>query len=1216
MKKKHWEWLIFRKNELRFFLKIMKLSILFTLICTFSLSANVLSQQTLKLSKGATTYSELFGEIKKQTGYIVVYNNNRLDKDQQINIQEKESTLEAVLSEVLETEDVDYKLQDEYIILIPRSENSAAMAAASKRKVTGKVVDTEGLPLPGVTVMIKGSQHGVATDMEGNFTINLNDNQNALVISFIGMADQEVDVTGKDNVTVTLKPDTQQIEEIVVSTGYQKIDRRLFTGSAKKLKAEEVKLDGVADASRQLQGTVAGVEVENVSGTFGTAPIVRIRGNASINGTNRPLWVVDGVVLEDAVEMTNEELTSGNLTTLLSSSTAGINPEDIESFQVLKDASATALYGARAMNGVIVITTKKGAVSKPVINYSTSLTMKTKPSYDQFDIMSSGAEMSVYQELYEKGWIDIASSNISATHGVLQDMFNRIAKDKLNWGPNGSLNYDHLQRYANANTDWFDKLFKNSVTQQHSLSISQGSEKSRVRASIGFMNDPGQSIADNVKNYTGSIRADFNITDKFKIGFKLSGNIRDQKLAASENRKFNAIEGRYERNFDINPFNYALYTSRSITPYDENGNRQFFRRNYADFNIFHEIDHNKLELDLKDILFQTDLEYKFRDDLVLNATLQGRWNDSKAVQSVHENSNNAMAYRADDPLFREYNRFLFHDEQNPLDPPYSILPNGGFLKTTENSLTSYFVRSSLSYNPRFSDDHLLSFMLGQELRYNDRSYDYFEGWGYVFEKGGLILSDPNFIKYLDSRGEDYYKSTETRNRSMGAFINAAYSYQGKYIFNGTFRYDGDNRTGTSTKARYLPTWNISGAWNMHTEPWMENIDWINLLKVKSTYGLAGDNPVNASAALIMRGAEPLRPHISDRETALYIDALENSELTFEKLYEWNFGVEASFFNGKLYAELEYYNRRSKDLLGLIETNGVGGQSYKYGNVGEMKINGFEATITTENIKTRDFKWSTTLNYSTSKDEITKWYSRDNIGKATGRLGGNLVGYSRGALFSIPFAGLDGNGIPTFYGEDLERKIQKMNLQEREDIIKHLKYEGTTTPKAYGGLTNNFTYKNFNLSVGLVFRYGNKIRLDNAYSSTYSDHQALPGELINRWQFAGDEKVTNIPAIITRKMSQSLDDAGLNPYAMYNLSDARVADGSFVRLKNIRLGYALPKQILAKTFIKSADVSLSAYNLALLYSDKKLHGIDPEFYQSGGISMPLSRTYTFTLNFKF
>ncbi len=1098
---------------------------------------------------------------------------------------------------------------------------ATSLSLAQENNLTGVITDQNNIPMAGVTIVVDGTTRGVVSDFDGNYAITVKVGD-VLRFSFIGMKTLRIPVTELGVLNVTLEEDVESLDAVVV-TGYQKIDRKLFTGSAATLKADKIRLEGVADISRSLQGHVAGVEIENASGTFGTAPVIRIRGNASINGVNRPLWVIDGVVLEDAVELSNQEITTGNLETILSSSTAGIGPNDIETFTVLKDASATALYGARAINGVIVITTKRGKEGKPAINFTTSLTTRNKPNYGQFNILSSGDEMSVYQELYEKGWIDIANSNSARNHGVFSDMFFRITNNELDWGPNGSPNYNYLQRYANANTDWFDVLFKNSFVYTNTFSISSGNDKARYRASISSLKDQGQTIADDVSNYTANLNADFDLSDDFRIGFKLTGNIRDQRIAASQDREFDALSGVFERNFDINPFNFALYSSRSMTPYDEQGNLQYFRRNWAPFNIIHEVNNNFVDLDLIDISLQANIDWKINNDLTFNTVLQGRRYRSKAVQTIHENSNNAAAYRADHPQFRNNNIFLFDDPDAPELEPYSVLPNGGFRKTTDNALDNMFMRNTLNYSRLFNDSHQVNIAVGQEVRSSNRFEEFNDGWGFLFDKGGLVLSDPNFVRFLDSRGEDYFRVEETRNRAWGVFSTAAYSYDNRYTLNGTFTYLGDNRTGDSRAARYLPTWNVSGAWNIHREAFMNDLSWINLFKLKSTYGLSGSNPHNASAGLIVFGVEPLRPQATEREIALLIDQLENSELTFEKLYEWNIGLETAFFDNRFGIEVEYYKRNSEDLIGFVETNGVGGESIKLGNIGKLDRDGFEFTLRTTNVQTSDFSWTSNFNYSYSISEITQWDARDRIGDAISRNGGNFVGYPAGALFSIPFSGLDSNGIPTFFGDDGET-IQNLDLQQREDILKHLKYEGPTEPTFFGGFNNTFTYKNLDLDIGFSYRGGNKIRLDDIYdvrlsdgsSRLYDDFSSLSGDLINRWSLPGDENITNIPSILTETVVQALRNDGLNPYDLYNKSDLRVAKGDFVRLKNIRLNYRLPKSLIDKTWMKSGSISLSAHNLWLIYSDDKLNGVDPEFFQSGGISLPLTSTYTFTLNFNF
>lgn len=365
--------------------------------------------------------------------------------------------------------------------------------------IRGRIVDSLGNPLGDVSLLIKGSKVGTSTNATGDFQLNGVAERSIIVISFVGFATQEVRLAaGQKTVNVTLLPDAGTLQDVVV-TGFQRIDKKKFTGAAVTLKAEDVKIEGVIDVSRMLEGRAAGVSVQNVSSTFGSAPKVRVRGATSINGENKPLWVVDGVVLEDIVNISNEQLSSGDPTTLLGSSVAGINSNDIETFDILKDAAATALYGARAMNGVVVITTKKGKTGKPTINYTGNFSTQLKPQYSNYNIMNSAQQMSVLGELERKGILqsDILSR---ADYGVYGKMFEMINTPDVNGNfllaNTTEAKSNFLKKYASANTNWFDILFRNSLTQEHSLSISSGTDKSQSFFSTSFYNDNGWTIAD------------------------------------------------------------------------------------------------------------------------------------------------------------------------------------------------------------------------------------------------------------------------------------------------------------------------------------------------------------------------------------------------------------------------------------------------------------------------------------------------------------------------------------------------------------------------------------------------------------------------------------------------------------------------------------------------------------------------------------------------
>ncbi|BDD10510.1 SusC/RagA family TonB-linked outer membrane protein [Fulvitalea axinellae] len=1085
----------------------------------------------------------------------------------------------------------------------------------AKKAVKGIVLDENGEALPGATVNIQGTTVGGTTDFNGAFSITASESDK-LVFKFIGYQTQVrnvKDLLGLSSVTITLEPEAKMLEDVVV-TGFQEIDRKLFTGAAAFVNMKDVKLDGVPDATQALQGRVAGVSVDNVSGSFGTAPRILIRGNASLNGSNKPLWVVDGVVVEDLVEVSSDDLASGDARTLISSSIAGLNPDDIASFEILKDASATALYGARAMNGVIAITTKRGKSGKTSINYNGSFSIRRRPTYDQFNIMNSQQEMSVFRELIDKGWIDVTTAARAKSYGAVGKMYDLIAKKEIPWDNNGITNESFLRKYEGANTDWFDILFKDSFTQQHSVSLTSGTEKSRYYVSLGYLNDDGQTIADNVERYTISTRADFNVTDRFDIGVNLTGSVRDQRAPGTTSREYNAVDGLFTREFDINPLGYALNTARSIRPYDENGDLEFFRQNYAPFNIVHELDNNYLDIGVTDISMQADLKYKILDNLKISSTLQYRRVVSKTEHIITEHSNQAEAYRAaSTQVIEDSNNYLYRDPDNPNNEPVSILPTGGFYNTREYTLDSYYARNLISWDPKIGTDHEFTVLAGQEIRWADRNNSFYDGWGVHYDQGKLVQTHPLVSKALSENGLRYFGTDGNKDRFEGYFATMGYTFRQKYIVNLTGRVDGSNQLGKTNKSRYLPTWNVSGAWNASEESFLADIDWLDRLKFKATYGLSGSIGPLTSAEVSSSGFLQQRAYDSEREGSLKIDNLANDDLTWEKLNEFNAGVEFGLFGGRLSGGFEYYNRRSHDLIGTVRTSGIGGESFKFGNRFDMDSHGFEVTLNATPVRVGHFSWSSSFTWGYNKNEITSLDLEPTIGRAVNANGVASLGNARRGLYSLKYAGLDARGIPTFYGEE-NSKIQYLYIQDRLDDFKNLEYEGSVDPIGNGGFVNTFKYKNLSLTVNLTYRYGNVIRLDDLYpGSGFNDFRALPKEWADRWALPGDENITDVPSIVDRLTSRELDTRGLNPHALYNKSDIRVADGSFVRLKNVTLSYNLPKPILKTLGLNSAKFSLQGHNLALLYSDDKLKGQDPEFFNSGGVALPVPKQFTFSVN---
>ncbi|MFC5046013.1 SusC/RagA family TonB-linked outer membrane protein [Aquimarina hainanensis] len=1195
----------------------MRLTVLLLFVSLLRINASSYSQNTrISMDINNISVEKVFDLIKKKTEFKIFYKNSEVNLKRKITLKARKQKIGYILDKALKNTNISYKIVDKQIVLFKSNINDREIQNRLKEiqdliEIKGQVVDKNGSPIPGTTVSIEGTSKGVVTDFDGMFVIKVN-KANVLVIENLGFETQKITITNQKKLKVVLKESVEALDEVIITDGYKKIDRRLFTGAATRLKLEDVKIDGVSDASRMLEGKDAGVVVDNVSGSFGASPRIRIRGNTSINGNNNPIWVVDGVILEDNVELNQDDLSSGDINSLIGSSSAGINPDDIESFSILKDASATALYGARAKNGVIVITTKNGKKGQMRINYNSSFSHRLRPRYNNFNVLNSQQELSVYAELVNKGLIDLTTAQRAESYGVIGKYYNLRATNEAPVGPNGELDNDYFRRYQTANTDWFKTLFNDlSIQQNHSLNISGGSDDAVYFFSLSYLNDEGQTIGDEVQRYTARLNTKFNLSDKLTLGTSIVGSIRDQRAPGTNDRELNSITGEFEREFDINPFSFSLTNSRSVTPYDANGNLEFFRKNYAPFNIIHELRNNFIDIDVTDITFQTDLNYQIKDNLSFSSTFNYRKAITQREHIIGDNSNQAEAYRADDGVLININPFLYQDQDNPRRPRYSILPEGGLNIYNEDVLDYAYLRNAITWNPKLNDNNIFSFLLGQEVKSTTRQSREYTGFGISYDNGYIVNTNPDAIDQLTDSRDQYFGIRNFRDRFVGFFFNAGYSLKNKYTLNGTLRYDGSNLQGSSSKARYLTNYNISGAWNIHKEDFLY-ADWINNLKLKATYGLSGGRGPLTSASLDLRARVPLRPQ--DVESVIGIRSLENNDLTFEKLKEFSTGLEFGFFNNRIAGEIGYYKRNSFDLIGLIKTSGVGGEAFKTGNYADLKVDGYEFALSTVNIKTPKFSWTTNFNVGYNTEKITELRFNPRLVDLITSTGAPFTGREISALYSTRFAGLNEFGIPTFFDADNNR-VTNINLQDREDIEKILKYEGPTQPRGAGGLTNTFTFGDFTLAANISFKFDYKIRLNSNFDSRYTDFNSLPQELINRWSLPGDENTTNIPAILDRRITRDIlrND---NAYDLYNNSDIRVADGTYARMRSIALGYTVPKSYAQKLGLSSAKVRVQGENLFLLYSDDKLQGQDPEFFNTGGAALPLAKTITVSLNVGF
>lgn len=1080
----------------------------------------------------------------------------------------------------------------------------------AQQVVHGNVVDNEQQPIIGATIKVVGGKDGVVTNFDGDFVIEVPIGRK-IIVSYIGMESQTLKPV--EGMRVVLKPAVESLGEVVV-TGMQRMDRRLFTGATSKISAEDAKLDGVADISRSLEGRVAGVSVQNVSGTFGTAPKIRVRGATSIYGSSKPLWVVDGVIMDDVTEVGADELSSGDAVTLISSAIAGLNSDDIESFQILKDGSATSIYGARAMAGVIVVTTKKGKAGKSRISYTGEYTMRLKPSYRNFNIMNSQEQMSVYREMQQKGWLNYADtyrSESSGVYGKMYQLMNTYDEHTHTWQLGNTIDaeMEYLRGAEYRNTNWFDELFSNAIQHNHSIGITGGTDKLNFYGSVSAMVDPGWYEQSNVNRYTTNMNVSYKISDNVNVNVITSGSYRKQKAPGTLGQTADPVSGTVKRDFDINPYSFALNSSRTLDP------DVFYTRNYAPFNIHHELENNYMNMDVADLKFQAELKYRPIRELELSALGAVKYAATSQEHIITDFSNQAMAYRAmDDATIRTLNPYLYTDPDNPYNLPISILPQGGIYRKTNYKMNGYNTRLTANFNKTFLQTHITNVFGGMELDDIQRNRTFFNGWGMLYSEGELPFYVYQYFKQQIEQGGKYYSIGNSRSRSVAFFLNGTYSYKGRYTLNGTVRYEGTNRLGKSRAARWLPTWNLSAAWNVHEEDFFEKMGkWLSHLSLKASYSLTGDpGPSSVSnSSMVLMSFTPYRPFTSIQESGMYIVDLANDELTYEKKHELNMGFDVGFLNNRINFSFDWYMRNNYDLIGAIETPGVGGQIRKLANVASMKSHGLEFTLSTKNIQGKDLSWQTDFIFSYAKNKVSSLMSSASIMDVVQGAGFALEGYPVRSLFSFKYGGLDDKGYPRIVNQDGKLTSEGTEINFQSQYLGQLKYEGPTDPTITGSLGNIFKWKNLRLNVFITYSMGNVVRLDPVFASSYSDLDAMPREFKNRWVQPGDELTTGIPGILTSRQVAA-DYYTSTLYNAYNYSTDRIAKGDFIRMKELSISYDFPQKWSSALHVADVNLKLQATNLFLIYSDKKLGGNDPEFFRSGGVAAPMPKQFTLTL----
>lgn len=1186
---------ILQGNMLRKTFLIMRLTVF--LVCCFVLgtSANVLSQYRLNVRLGETTYKNLFDEIRKQTGCIVMYSDDMLNKNAKVKAVFENAALEDVLVNVLSAKGLTYEKNGEFIMIL---RSSQAPQQVKHTVIEGRVQDKQGNLLPGVSVFIQGTTLGVASDIEGKFKLEVPETDKiVLVFSFVGMKTKHVEYTGQKQMNVTLEDDVNEMDEVVV-TGYQKIERRKLTSSITTIDMNVLKTIDQPNIDKLLQGQVPGMTIMTTSGAPGAVPQIRIRGTSTLSGNAQPLWVVDGIILDDPVDASADDILNNR--NLISSGIGGLNVEDIETINVLKDAAATAIYGTKAANGVIVITSKKGKAGKTRVNFTSHFSISMRPRMQDAYMMNSRERIEVNQEMIERGLFNATSSQ-AGEYGTATDFeryFIDVYDRKMTWAQFN----DKVKELEEVNTDWFKELFRNSITHKQNLSISGGNEKTTFYLSASYMDDQATANGVGQQTYTGSLKVYTRLRENLRVGAMLDANVR-------ENKSFFGTDSRE------NPYEWAIYTTRAHRAYDEHGNYNYMYYDGLPFNFQENRKEGWRNSKSFGVRGTLDVEWKIIPDL----TYSGLFSFSK------QNTTDQDVATEDSYYVRVRRRDVFTTDAN-YNTVY-LWQDGGYRKGRSNNNGSITFRNQLAYMPTINEDHRLDVMVGQEIRTSRYDEEITEVYGYVHGRGHQQVPQWDLNAYM---GVPYWKENMNRSAAVSWFAVAGYTFMNRYTVSVNARTDGSNRFGIKTNDLFQPLWSVGANYQLKEENFLKDLKWLDYLTLRGSYGSQGNVASQAYSELV---AKIGTTDNINNAGFLQITAPKNPHLKWEMNYTTNVALEFGVFNRRISGSLEYYHKKAVDLLANKSVSQVTGFNNIQVNWASMKNSGVELSLNTVNVRTKDFQWTTALNVGYNKNEVLDVYTVPTVATMTNAqrtdyASAAVVGKPINGLWSYRFAGLNEDGRATFYtAKDGETVLYGMK------DVDGLEYSGTTMPPVQGGMTNTFTYKNFTLSCLLVGSFGNVIRLRNlsqGYAFGFPEPtQNMSREWVNRFR-KGINEDTTIPALEDDAWGYAFDN-DVSPYnaKMYDNSTERTVKGDFLRLQNLSLSYELSTDKMRNAGIQSIRFMVQGNNLHVWHSSR-LKGQDPEATGSlmkynatnkanvsiGNTYLPIPRSYSFSLSLQF
>ena len=1147
-----------------------------------TINAAAFSQERVSLDVKNESLVRVLDLLQEQSGYTFLYSSADVKGVEGLTVSAADADLFDVLRRCLRGTNLEFEVDGKLVVLRlrPAVADTAQVAGVTVR---GIVRDEENHSLPGVTITLVGTSVGTATDMDGRFRLDLPVESGSLEFSFVGYKTYVLPFTREtveDSLCVTLEKEIQAIEEVVV-TGYQAIKEKSMAGSYSKIKGEDLINTGTETIESMLQGKLPGVVVTSTSGLTGTRQKVRVRGTSTLVGNAEPVWVVDGIIQEDPLPFESSALVAINdnidmMRDFIGSAISWLNPNDIEDITVLKDASATAIYGVKAANGVIVITTKKGERGRMSLSYSGNFTASQRMNYNRQEVMNSKERVDLSREAFKRG-ARMAQESVGYSPLAYDFLERRITWDEFN---------EAVKKLETTNTDWFDILYRTPFSQSHSLSFSGGNSDATYRASFGYRNIKNTAVGNEQESYTGNLNTSFIFWNKLTVTASLSGSRTETKAFAA----------------GVDPFSYAINTSRVIDCYDENGDLFYYDVNGYKYNILNELNNSGNKNTMNSLSLNLNVRWRLTEELSLSALLGGGTTNSFAETWFTERSHNITAIRG-----YEFGEFGVSDPEWEA----SQLPYGGMLTTNETRNFNYTGRFQLEYLALLKDVHSVSLMAGIEGRSNKYDAISQTNYGYQPDRGKSFV---DVTMETTSGGPNYAYArtkptvTDRIQNTFSYYAAASYMYDNRYAVNFSIRGDGSNRFGEQGK--FLPVWSAGLRWNVTDEHWMANQDLVNNLAFTASFGYQGNAVENIGPDLIVT-IESMNAWTGEYQMKWKI--LPNPDLKWEKTLSVNLGVNFALFDSKVNGTFNWYYKKTKDVVTSAQVPYENGTTSMYVNDGNVTNKGWDLSFSLVPVRTENFMWSVGTSFSGNDNSVDSEVelNRDWQTAVSGDM--TKEGYPVGSFWAFRFTGLNPeNGGPLFdlSGADTEKA--------EEDATEYMVYAGTREPKFTLGLNMMFRWKRFSFPLSIYVSTGNKEFLASPYDNGYSmmsEFVNVSDELNDRWREPGDEKHTNIPSIPVGDNCRPIEAGNalgtVYPLDLWAYSDVRVVDAWYVRFSDFQLQYTLPEKWIRK-FAQNVTLSATLAN-PLEFRSKDFKGRDPEV---GLGNQPRSRDFSFGINVSF